>query len=405
MSVYKRKSGRYAVLIDLESGPAGGRRRSSLGTFATRKEAERAEREALGARDRGIDLDPRKVTLAAVAERFLKAVGPDLSPATLARYEEHWRMHLAPTLGGIVITNLKPAHLAELYGKLRSEPIRYVRQVRIADGSFSEKVSYGRPLGPNTVLRIHRLTHRLLGWAERMSLVARNVARSIEAPKASPSPARALTADQVASLLAASEGTRLHPFVVLAVTTGMRRGEIGALSWDTVDLERRTLTVRQAIGDDRKGTTFLKTTKSGRERALPLSPLAAEALRRLKVSQAADKLAAPEGAYQDRGFVFADELGRLLDLDSVSKAFSALASRLGIKSKGISLHSCRHFGATQALVSGNDVRTVAALLGHASASTTLNVYGHVVAGAQERAVTGIGDAIAAAQARHAAAEN
>lgn len=64
----------------------------------------------------------------------------------------------------------------------------------------------------------------------------------------------------------------------------------------------------------------------------------------------------------------------------------------------------RHFSATQALVAGNDVRTVAALLGHASPSTTLNVYGHVVTGAQERAVAGIGEAIAAAQARRAAGQ-
>jgi integrase len=98
------------------------------------------------------------------------------------------------------------------------------------------------------------------------------------------------------------------------------------------------------------------------------------------------------------------ELGGLLDLDAISKAFAALAGAAGIKAKGISLHSCRHFSATQALVAGNDVRTVAALLGHASPSTTLNVYGHVVAGTQERAVAGIGDAIAAAQARRAAGQ-
>ncbi len=80
-------------------------------------------------------------------------------------------------------------------------------------------------------------------------------------------------------------------------------------------------------------------------------------------------------------------LGRLLNLDSVSKGFAILAWMVDIKGKGISLHSCRHIGATQTLVAGSDVRTVAAFLGHASAATTL-VVGQVVTATQGRAVAG-----------------
>ncbi len=163
--------------------------------------------------------------------------------------------------------------------------------------------------------------------------------------------------------------------------------------------------MRQAIGEDRRGGRFLKTPKNGRTREVPLDAAALDALRRRRTRQAAEKLAAPQGCYADQGLVFADELGGLVDLDAVSKAFAAIARAAGIKTKGISLHSCRHFCATQALVAGNDVRTVAALLGHSLASTTLNVYGHVVAGAQERAVAGVEDAITAAQARRAAGQN
>ena len=108
--------------------------------------------------------------------------------------------------------------------------------------------------------------------------------------------------------------------------------------------------------------------------------------------------------YLDQGLVFADEFGGMLDLDAVSEAFAAIAKTIGIKAKGISLHSCRHYNATQALVDGNNVRTIAALLGHSDPSTTLRTYGHVVAGAQERAVASIGNAIRAAQARRAISE-
>lgn len=71
MSVYRRKSGRYAVMIDLEPTATGLRRRKSIGTYRTRKDAERAERQAIEARDRGIDLSPKTVTVSELLDRYL----------------------------------------------------------------------------------------------------------------------------------------------------------------------------------------------------------------------------------------------------------------------------------------------------------------------------------------------
>ena len=129
MSVYRRKSGRWAVLVDVGRGVDKKRKRRTQGTYATRKEAERAERQALDTRDRGIELDPEKVSFADVAERFLKSIVPDLSRITVARYEEHWRMHAAPRLE-VFQSRLKPAHLVELYTKLRTERVRYRKKTK-----------------------------------------------------------------------------------------------------------------------------------------------------------------------------------------------------------------------------------------------------------------------------------
>ncbi len=175
MSVYKR-NGRYAVRIDLEPAALGGRRRKSVGTYRTRKEAEAAERKALEAKERGDDLDPRRVALTEVAARFLRSIAPELSPATTARYEEHWRMHVAPTLGAIPVARLKKAHLTELYTKLRTEPVVYHQRSRanLSNGEMRERI--GKPLGRNTALRVHRFIHRLLECALDEELVTRNVA-------------------------------------------------------------------------------------------------------------------------------------------------------------------------------------------------------------------------------------
>ena len=87
--------------------------------------------------------------------------------------------------------------------------------------------------------------------------------------------------------------------------------------------------------------------------------------------------------------MFADEVGGMIDRDMVSKTFAKLASSIGLKAHGISLHSLRHCAATTALRTGAYVRAVSVLLGHASPSTPLNIYGHVVASAKEAAVSAI----------------
>lgn len=141
----------------------------------------------------------------------------------------------------------------------------------------------------------------------------------------------------------------------------MRRGELTALRWDAVDSDREMAIVRLAFGDDRRGGQYLKTTKTGKERTVPLSAAALRALRKQRAQLAADKLAA--GAkYTDEGYVFANARGGPNKLNASTKAFKKVASEA--KLLGITLHSLRHTAATWALAGGTDVRTTAALLGH-----------------------------------------
>jgi integrase len=304
-----------------------------------------------------------------------------LTPNTAHRYAELWKVHAAPMLRTIPVAKLQPVHLQELYASLAHK----------TNGR-------GGTLSPRSIHHVHRMLHRVLSWSERLGLIAGNVSRRVEPPRPNPSPARALTPDEAVAILGEAKSTRWYPFFVVALATGMRRGELAALEWNSVDLERRTVIVRQSIGTDRRGGFFVKPTKTGRERIVPLSQDAIDAFRSIHVRQAAEKLAAK--VYTDRGLVFADKHGEQMKLDAPTKAFVAAARKHGVV--GVTLHSCRHSVATWALADGSDVRSVAALLGHSAPSTTLNVYGHVIAGAQERAVALISGALSAAQARLAA---
>jgi integrase len=189
--------------------------------------------------------------------------------------------------------------------------------------------------------------------------------------------------------LAAASRTRWGPFVTFAFATGMRRGEICALQWSDVDLERGIASVMRSLSETRDGAV-LKGTKTGRGRTVPLSRMAIDALRRQKALQAADRLAnGPAYEPDPAGPVFTNEIGLRIGAMDATKAYGRIAKSAGISS--LRLHDARHTAATHLLVAGVDVRSVSGILGHASATTTLSTYAHLVVDAQRDAVEKLGD--------------
>jgi integrase len=372
VSIYKRKSGRWAVLIDVERKSSGKRVRRAIGTFNTRKDAERAERQALEARDRGINLAPAKLTVEQLMTRFIEHCrADDRTPATIETYEQKSKLYIVPSLGGVLLLKLRPTHIAEWIAALRTS------------GGENKK-----PLSAKTVRNVYGLLHGALSWALDLELVGRNVCDTEAArpPKPSRSPAKALDDGEVARLLITANATRWGPFITLALATGARRGELCALSWNDVDFEARTVTIARSLSQT-KDRVELKGTKTGSVRRLSLSRLAFDALQRQHAAQAHDKLRA-RGKYLDEGAVFATPRGGRITPMSATKAFVRLAKEAHISTTR--LHDTRHTAATHLLVSGTDVRTTAGVLGHATANVTLSIYAHLVGDAQRAAIDGLG---------------
>jgi integrase len=372
VSVYKRTSGRWAVVVDVERRNDGKRVRRTLGTFATRKEAERAHRQALDARDHGINVAPVKLTVAELMSRFIaRCRTGDRTAATIETYEQKFNRYIAPSLGQFSLLKLRPAHIAE-----------WIAALRRTGGKN------GKPLSPKTVRNVFGLLHGALAWAVGLELVGRNVCDTgaVKPPRAPRSPAKALEDGEVARLLAAANATRWGPFLTLALATGGRRGELCALSWSDVDFEGQTLTIARSLSQT-KNRVELKGTKTGSIRRLALSRLALEALRRQSAAQAQDRLLAC-GRYVDEGAVFATPLGGRVTPMSATKAFVRLAKVAHISTTR--LHDTRHTAATHLLVGGTDVRTAAGVLGHATANVTLSIYAHLVADVQRAAIEGLG---------------
>lgn len=193
---------------------------------------------------------------------------------------------------------------------------------------------------------------------------------------------QALNEEQTAALLKLSRGTWLHAPIFLAVTTGLRRGEMLGLRWDDIDLQAGQLSVRQSLEQTKTALTFKqpKTAKGTRIVALP--PVTVETLRRHKADQAKNRLRlGPE--YNDGGLVFARTDGCPLDPRSVSHAFMALIEKSDLPR--IRLHDLRHTHATQLLRQGVHPKIVSERLGHSTVAITLDTYSHVLPGMQEEA--------------------
>lgn len=177
---------------------------------------------------------------------------------------------------------------------------------------------------------------------------------------------------------------------VLALTSGLRRGETLGLRWSNIDLDGAKLHVQETRVSYGKVhvTKEPKTARSRRQ--IPLSPVAVEALRAHGTQQKREKLAAGP-TYADHGLVFADEIGDPLDPPTVSAAFGRLVREAGLPR--ITLHGARHSFATIALEAGVDVLYMSELLGHSSPAITQAVYQHVRTERPEAAVQAMSDAI------------
>jgi integrase len=370
MSVTKRANGQYTVRIETDRATDGSRKRRTIGTFRTKTEAQRAEREALAAKDRGIDLSPSTVTVEQLLEQYLLDASSRCGEKTLERYREIAAQHISARLGSRTLAKLRAPHVSEWVATLLNRGGRN-----------------NRPLSPKSVRHSFGLLNAALRFAIRMQLIDRNVCEAVRPPSVPRSEAKALTREEIGRLMQAASGTRWEAFVSLALASGARRGELCALTWQDIDLTSNVVTISKSLSQTKSGL-IVKSPKNGKSRKLPLSQFAADALRRQKAMQAKEKLAAG-GAYEDFGLVFADELGRRITPMAATCAFERVATKANISTTR--LHDTRHTAATMLLVSGVDIRTVSSIIGHANASTTLNIYSHVLPNTQHAAVDLLGD--------------
>lgn len=184
-------------------------------------------------------------------------------------------------------------------------------------------------------------------------------------------------------LLESARGDRLEALYVLAMTSGLRIGELLGLTWRRLDLNDGVLQVVTSLQRSPDGWVLGEPKTKSSRRSVMLTPLAVEALRAHRVRQAAERLAVAD-VWANKDLVFCDTLGGFLSPEYVSRyAFPQLIARAGVPRRRF--HDLRHSCATILLKAGIPLKVVSEMLGHTSIAITADVYGHVTAEMQRDA--------------------
>ena len=223
-------------------------------------------------------------------------------------------------------------------------------------------------------MKIHGVLRVALSDAERLDLVPRNVAKVVRPPSLARQERRSLTPDEARAFLAVIAGDRLEALFVVALTTGLRRGELLGLRWEDVELGERTLRVRRAVQRSGGELRFVEPKTHRSRRSLPLPLLAADSLELHRARQVTERLAS--SVWQDPGIVFATSIGTLLEPRNVNHRFEQFRVAAGLP--WLRLHDLRHACATFLLAQGVEPRTVMEILGHSTIRLTMDTYGHVL---------------------------
>lgn len=358
----------YTAYWETKDPSDGRRRQHSRGGFRTRTAAQKHLNVAVGAVTTGEWRPDAPLTVASLLRsHWLPAQrSRELRPTTIASYETVVEKWIAPRIGALSVASLTPATVVDFMAALRSEKTANGRQGLSAR---STQLTCG-------VLK------SACAWAVTAGLLSRNPIVGVRRPRASAPVMKVWTAQEARTFLEATKEDRLGFMWALYLSRGLRRGELVGLRWPSVDLNAGVIRIEETRTIvDGKAVTSLPKTAAGR-RSIPIDGRLIALLKTHRRRQAAEKLAAGP-AYDDAGYLVADELGHPLHPDSISGMFDAKVAALGLPR--IRLHDCRHTAATLMLAAGTPVKVVAEVLGHASVTTTLMVYGHTLPGMAEEA--------------------
>jgi len=366
----------YTKTVNVGADPVTGKRRQSRLSAKSVRELKRLWAAEIKRIEDGNYIEPSKTTVGEYLSHWLATYAKhNVRPTTYRSYEQLIRLHIVPALGNVKLQKLTPVQLQAFYSD------------KLTTGRLDGKAG---GLSPRTVLHLHAVIREALHQAMRWQLVTRNIADAVEPPRAKRAQITTWEPDDVARFLEASADDTYAPIWLVALTTGMRRGELLGLRWSDVDLTRGELQVRQSLVEvDGKPVFQEPKTASGR-RKVALSSATLAALRTHRTRQLELRLSLGSD-WRNMDLVFGNADGGPILPANLLRAFRRIIQRAGVPP--ITFHALRHTHATLLLKEGLHAKIVSERLGHANIGITLDTYSHVLPDMQREAAESIDRAL------------
>ena len=350
-SITQRKDGRWSAIVSL--GWADGKRQRKTIYGRTRAAVATELTSLLGKRDAGLSLPSRGATVEHFLTRWLENVRSSIRPRTYEKFESVVRLHIVPDLGKFRLEKLTPDAVYALLNR------------KLAAGS-----------SPQSVRHIRMVLGLALKQAVSWNLLIRNVAAMTKGPKVERAAIHPMSQDATRTFLASVRSKRLGSLYEVAFTLAMRRGEICGLRWDDVNLEKRELHVRKSLQRVGGRLQLLELKTKSSIRTITLPERAIVALKRQRVRQMEERLAAgADWQGNPDSLVFTSRRGTPVEPRNVYRQFQVLLEKAGLPIARF--HDIRHTAATMLFENGASAKQVQALLGHSRVGTTLDTYTHV----------------------------
>jgi integrase len=359
--IRERSPGRWAIVIDARDA-AGNRKRRWYSFHGTKRDAQRRCAELVAETRGGAAASPERLTVEQYLERWLEHMRPLVSPKSHQRYCQMARANLIPVIGTTPIAKLSPMQIS---------------------GAYATMIRNG--LAPATVIHVHRLLSQALKHAVRWRILPVNPCNDVSPPRFERRELRVWDTQTMAAALDTSRGWQCHIPILLASLCGMRQGEIAALRWRHIDLDRGLIAVVEAVEQTSAGVR-IKPPKSGKGRSVTLPTLAVTELRQWRARQAEGILRLGIRPNEDTRVVTRGD-GLPMRPSAIYQSWTRFLADSGLPR--IRFHDLRHSHATALLSSGIHPKVASERLGHARVGITLDVYSHVIGNMQDEAAAAI----------------
>jgi integrase len=362
-NITRRGRESWRLRFDVGVDANGKRKVQSVTVRGTKRRAQAKLSELLTAVDKGTFVEVSRVTIAEhVRARVTQwEASGEITGRTAERYRELVENQIVPHLGARRLQALKTVDIEQWHTILRTKGRKG-----------------GGALAARTIASAHRVLSKTLREAVKHDMLVRNVAGrdGQRAPKIQAEEIEILPADKIDAVIEALRGRTMYAVVIVALFTGMRRGELLALRWANVDLIAKEIRIRESLERIRQlGFRFkAPKTKAGR-RDVTLPDIVIGALADHRRRQLEQRVAMGAGKLPADALVFSAPNGSPRSPDNLSRDWAECAAAIGLP--GVTFHALRHTHASQLIDAGVDVVRISKRLGHASPNVTLTTDAHL----------------------------